>query len=304
MSVRQKANGRWEVRWEEPGGRRRGRTVDRRRDAERFDAQVRRVQQMGGLVKLDEDLPTLAEFVEEWWRVYALPNLAPNTRDVYGRVWDKHALPRLGGLRLRAITPGAVNLQLVEPMRRAGAGDAIIRKTLAMLQSVMSLAVVHDLVPANPVKPVRKPPQQRRDVVPIWPTTVEAIRARLVPRDATIVSVLAYAGLRPEEALALRWTDVRADGVVVERAVALGELRRPKTGGERVVRLLGPLAQDLAEHRLASGRPDPRTLVFPRGDGEVWRDHDWRTGAGECTSPRRAPSGSPRCAPTTCAARS
>jgi hypothetical protein len=67
-------------------------------------------------------------------------------------------LPRLGDVTLRAITPGVVNLQLVEPMRRAGAGEPVILKTLTMLQSVMSLAVLHhsDVVSTNPV---RKPAQ-------------------------------------------------------------------------------------------------------------------------------------------------
>jgi integrase len=276
VTVREKPNGKHEVRWLEASGRRRGRTFTRERDAIRFAAKTRTVLELGGVVVLDEEIPTLAAFVEEYWRVHAIPNLSANTRATYKRVWVKHVLPRLGDMRLRAITPGVVNLQLVQPMRRAGAGDAVIRKTLGMLQGVFGLAVVHDLVPTNPVRPVRKPPQRRREAKPLWPTLVEAIRAQLGPRDATLVSVLAYAGLRPEEALALRWRDVRVDGLVVERALALGEFRRTKTGHERTVTILAPLAQDLAAWRLASGRPADSALVFPRPDGREWQDHDWR----------------------------
>ena len=112
-------------------------------------------------------------------------------------------------------------------------------------------------MPTNPVRAVRKPSQGRRDAEPIWPTVVEQIRARLPHRDATIVSVLAYAGLRPEEMLALRWGDVRDDVLVVERAVARGELRGDelRKRHNRLVTLLAPLAKDLAEWRMASGRP-------------------------------------------------
>jgi integrase len=42
------------------------------------------------------------------------------------------------------------------------------------------------------------------------------------------------------------------------------------------VRLLAPLAADLAEWRLACGRPDDDALVFPRKDGRVWTEEDWR----------------------------
>lgn len=51
----------------------------------------------------------------------------------------------------------------------------------------------------------------------------------------------------------------------------------PKTGATRTVRLLTPLAQDLTEWRLASGRPTgPRALVFRRADGGSWRESGWR----------------------------
>jgi integrase len=273
-------DGKHQVRWRDATGRRRARTFTRERDAARFAAQVRTVLEGGGVLQLEREIPTLAAFVEEYWRVHALPNLAPNTREVYKRVWAKHVLPRLGDLTLRAITPGVVNLQLVEPMRRAGAGEPVILKTLTMLQSVMSLAVLHhgDVVQTNPVRAVRKPAQVRREAEPIWPTVVEEIRARLPQRDATMVSVLAYGGLRPEEMLALIWSDVRPTMLIVERAIARGELRGDdlRKRHNRVVRPLAPLAKDLAEWRLACGRPAAGELVFPRADGGLWRDHDWR----------------------------
>ena len=59
------------------------------------------------------------------------------------------------------------------------------------------------------------------------------MRAASSPRDATLISVLAYAGLRPGEALALQWRDVREQTILVERAISLGEekdTRRPLTG--------------------------------------------------------------------------
>jgi integrase len=80
-------------------------------------------------------------------------------------------------------------------------------------------------------------------------------------RDAALISVLAYAGLRPQEARMLAWRDVRERTVIVNAA---------KTNSRRSVRLLAPLAADLAEWRLRSGRPDVGAPVFPGGDGEAW----------------------------------
>ena len=87
VAVRKKKNGKWEVRWRDSSGRRRGRTIDRWRDADQFATELRRRQQVGHLVDLERGTTTLAEFVEQYWRDYAIPNLAPKTRAVYAQVW-------------------------------------------------------------------------------------------------------------------------------------------------------------------------------------------------------------------------
>jgi integrase len=95
-------------------------------------------------------------------------------------------------------------------------------------------------------------------------------------RDATLVSVLAYAGLRPGEALALRWRDIGEQTILIEKALSLGQETSTKTRRMRSVRLLTPLATDLAEWRMASGRPDDSALVFPTRVGSPWAETDWR----------------------------
>ena len=70
-----------------------------------------------------------------------------------------------------------------------------MRKTLAVLQSMLSAAVEEERIASNPVVKVRKPSQPpRRRVEPLTPRHVEAIRGQLSVADATLVAVLAYAG--------------------------------------------------------------------------------------------------------------
>jgi integrase len=111
-----------------------------------------------------------------------------------------------------------------------------------------------------------------------YPAAGRQASSALARRHRAMVSALAYGGLRPEEMLALIWADVRPEALIVERALARGELRGDdlRKRHNRVVRLLARLAKDLAEWRLACGRPSEATLVFPRADGGPWRDHDWR----------------------------
>lgn len=280
----------WRVRWRD-GGRMHSRTFARKRDADSFDAELKRRARLGDLDLLDAGRETLADFAREWWRLHAEPNLARTTRIYYATVWDLHVLPRLGGLELRRITPEVVEA-FQGDLRTAGVGDPTVRKVLSILQGVLTRAVVLRKISANPVAPIRKPTQARgRTVHPLAPASVEELRGELPARDAVLVSVLAYAGLRPGEALALRWGDVRERTILVERALALGHVKTTKTNRSRSVRLLAPLGSDLKQYRLASGRPGDRELVFPRPDGAPWTDFDYRNWRRRVFAPAAARAG-------------
>jgi integrase len=94
-------------------------------------------------------------------------------------------------------------------MMRRGVGDAMVVKTLTVLQSVLSYAVASGELDANPVREVRKPSQRPKRVVrPLSPEQVEALRRELDPVSASYAGVLAYAGPRPGEGLRLLWRDV------------------------------------------------------------------------------------------------
>ncbi len=122
------------------------------------------------------------------------------------------------------------------------------------------------------MRTVRLPVDRRDRVVrPLSPATIERLRGQLEAQkrfgDAVLVSVLAYVGPRPAEALALRWADVG------ERTV---RFYAPKTNRDRSARLLAPVRADLLAWRLRCGSPDDRALVFPRAHGGHWTDDDWR----------------------------
>ena len=62
----------WRVRWRQ-AGQNRSKVLGRKRDAEAFDAELRRKRRTGELTALDAGKETLAEFGEEWWKLDAEP---------------------------------------------------------------------------------------------------------------------------------------------------------------------------------------------------------------------------------------
>lgn len=162
-------------------------------------------------------------------------------------------------------------------MRAQGVGPEAVKKTKLVLQSAMRFAVEEGLIQGNPVQAVRLPkPEQHATVQAIGPSDIERLRVKLDARSATLVSVLAYVGTRPGEALGLRWGDIGEHTAVIERSDDDGTLKATKTGRTRSARLMGPVKLDLAAWRMASGRPDDDALIFPTATGEPWREHDWR----------------------------
>jgi hypothetical protein len=76
----------------------------------------------------------------------------------------------------------------------------------------------------------------------------------------------------------LRWGDVRERTLLVEKAAdGQGGVKTTKTGQARTVRLLAPLAADLAEWRERCPDSGDDALLFPNGSGGVWSDPAWQT---------------------------
>jgi integrase len=203
---------------------------------------------------------------------------------------ERHTLPRLGHIPLRELTPEVITRFRLD-LEKAGAGQPTVRKALSMLQGMLARAVEWQRIGSNSVAVVPKPStKRRREVVVLGPERVEALRRHLLERDrigdAVLISVLAYAGLRPwSEAVDLPWANVRERTLLVYA---------PKTRRERAVDLLAPLRSDLAEWRLACGRPSGRALVFPYScrpwtDSDVrnWRRLVWKPALNACELDQR-----------------
>jgi len=276
---RREDTGKWEVRFRE-GDTYRSRSFDLKGDAEDWIDSERRRRQLGWVPSSTAGRLTLSEFVEEWWRIYAIPNLKPRTRATYGYIWERHMRRRLGGLQLRELSPALVE-DFRAQLHAADVGEPTIIKAMGLLQGILKRAVLRGLLSANPVLPVDKPKQRHsRRVEPLAPAMIEAIRDQLDPFDATLISMLGYGGCRPDEAIRLRVEDLGQRSMHIDAR---------KTGRERVVRLLAPLAQDLREYQLASGvRRGP---LFPRSHGGEWKDHDWRNWRRRVYQPAAATAG-------------
>lgn len=277
------------VRFTDPDGTRRRRTFDSLEDALDFQAKRRSAkrwrpdeirQEQGGR-------QTLTEFFEEWWTTRGMVELKRSTLMVYRCLWEAHAEPRLGALPLRDIDARQV-VRFRGELTAAGVGPTSIVKTMSMLQRVFRDAVEYGDVAFNPFRAVQKPsPGPSREARPLMPLQVEQLARHLVGRghagSAALVRLMAYTGVRPQEALALHWYAVGDRTLLVELANTDGELDRLKNRKRsrkrsRSIDLVAPVRADLATWRNASGSPGDDALLFPHeSTGGLWLSEHYRT---------------------------
>ncbi len=268
----------WRVRWRDSAGQPHSKVLGRKQDAIAFDAEVKRSKRLGTLAAFEGGKQPLDEFAKEWARLHAA-HLSRQTRSLYAYLLETHILPRLGGYPLRELTTETIAHWYAD-LLAADVGPVAADKALTLLGGILQRAAEAGRIPTNPARLVRRAPRTRRtEVRPLAPITVETMRAAANERDSTLLAVLAYSGLRPGEALGLRWRDIREHTLLVERAISLGEEKDTKTTAHRTVRLLAPLAADLREWRMRRGRPGDDELIFPSRTGAPWTQsayQSWR----------------------------
>ena len=311
MSVeRDRRRNGWIARWREHG-RQRSRKFGLKSDAEVFEREVKRRQQLGPLAVQHLTArggPTLDQWVEQRWIPEHASTLAASTCQRYANVYERHIVRALGDVALGELTVARLRAWQAS-LLKAGATPGTVHKARTFLSSVLRHAAESEAIPGNPLSLVRAPKPGHRDAVePLAPATVEAIRgallhpgprevrpslrgqrrrrgyelsargtARTRQRDALIVSLLAYAGLRPGEMRALCLADIHEGTIHVQRAADPdGRVKATKTSHKRSVRLLSPLAQDVREYRLAIGRPPDPTVLLGDESGHPWDKTAWQ----------------------------
>jgi site-specific recombinase XerD len=301
----------WRVRWRQDG-QNRSRSFATKKAADRFDRRVKDLRAAGDLHLLDESprgSVTLYDYTYDvWWPQYAETNLSEETRATYATQLDLRIMPKWGKRPVRTLEPAPIEAW-VSQLRKDGVGDATILKTLAVFRAILKRAERDREIDRNPIALVAKPKQEpKRAPRPIAPYLVERMRALMLdppPRrdrrgrripvrdalmremDATLVSVLAYAGPRPEsEALPLTFEQIGRRTIT---------FRATKSGAvvERETRLLEPLARDLRRWRLRCP-PTDEGLVFPAATGGRWTGSDWDNWRERIFQPTAIAVGMPR----------
>lgn len=283
MSIHKTASGRWEVRWRESGrgSRNRSRTFRTLTEARRHEAKVVETRGMGAHAPAEASRERLEDFLARWFASNQ-PIWAPSTSILRASVIDRWIVPYLGDVRLRDLGTARCKAWR-DAMSADGASPVTVTNVMKTLSAALGDAAEEGDLPANPLRGLKRPQIIREPRQSLSAEQAERVRAELPSqRDRVLWGFMYAAGLRTEEALALRWSDVlglsRAGGMIkVDRVFNSGQIRNTtKTKRGRDVPVIAPLAQDLVELYESTMPEDNDELICPSRVGTPMNLHNWR----------------------------
>lgn len=199
---------------------------------------------------------TLAQYLD-WWSENVLKHeVTPVTiRSYSGRL--KVVKAKLGSIPLSKLHWQVIQ-QFYNDLRAAGSSGRTVQYTHTILQQALAHAVKGKLFNENPCANA-SPGSRDKVEMHVW--TVEEVQLFLErtreDRDYALWYTLLHTGLRPGEALGLKWADLNDDRVKIVRAVAeidakenrIEDVKTP--AGRRSLVLTKENLEVLKEHRKA-----------------------------------------------------
>jgi integrase len=281
VSIHRRVNKRrtvWIVRYRDPVPRER--TFERKADAERFERYVRHQLDTDHYLDPESAKVTFAQWAERWWPTVEASERAPSTISGYESALRIQVLPYLGGRRLRTLRRIDMEEWLGE-LRGAGYANSTIHSARTVAGMVLTSALDARIIAANPLAGIRVPTGSSRPRNALTVEQVEALAATVDPWWRPFTLVLAYCGLRPGEAAALRRRHLDDLGrLTVERGFSehRGRLleRDTKTHRARIVEVPASVLAELREHLERNGVHHPDALLFTTPTSEPIRLSNWR----------------------------
>ena len=216
-------------------------------------------------------MPIFFDYAQEWLNSL---QIVESTRKNYRSTMQNYWIPHLAHLPIDAISPVLMRkivngIEWTSPVRRKNA--------VRLVTSLFNQAVSDELIQRNPARSVPATRVVKRELDPFSRAEADAVIAKLYEVTSGLQAIYAcffefsfYTGMRPGEAMALRWSEVdtRNRTARVCRIRLYGKIQeRTKTKTSREVLLNDQALQALEKARLlTAARSD---YVFaPEGSGD------------------------------------
>jgi integrase len=250
-----------------PDGKRRYVSAKRKGDAEKALRQAMTDADRGFV--FDGGTLTLENYLTRWLTDSVKDTVRRSTFVQYKSVVNRHLIPALGRLKLKALTPAHAR-SLYREKLDCELSPRTVQYIHVTLHKALKQAVMDGLIPRNIADAVKAPQAHKIEVTPLTPAEVKVLlSAASGDRLETLYITAIHTGLRRSELLGLKWTDIDLDArtLSVQRSLDRdGTFNPPKRNkSRRSVKLTAQAAEALKGHR---ARQNEERLQL----GSLWED--------------------------------
>jgi len=205
----------------------------------------------------------------------------PATLRKYRGLVAQNIAPYIGGLKLSAFRKAEFDVLMSKLLVGKRLSTRSVNATIWLLNRMFKDAydneVLNKLIQFDKLHRTEKKPVK---AAPFTYAEILTVLTHVPQRYRPIILFIAYTGVRPNEAMGLKWGDVNLDKsvVTIERGIVNGVEGPTKTGIVRQIPLVPKLRKML--RRMGSSQKS-RSFVFTRADGKrpieghldrIWRD--------------------------------
>lgn len=274
----------WIVTYSDRSGKRRQKSFNLKKDADKFANQTHLDLERGIHVS-DADSCSIETAGALWIRTCENHGLERSTIGQYQSHLNHHINPLIGKTLLNELTIPFIR-KFQDDLRNKGTSEKMIRRIIISMGALLSDSQERGLVgrnivrdiPANRRAKADKSTQkrhQRKLAVGVDIPTIKEIRAivgQLEGKWRPLLLTAIFSGLRASELRGLPWTDINLEKreiTVSQRADPYGTIGSPKSGSAMRTLPIPPLLADELKKWKEICPQGEHNLVFPNGSGNV-----------------------------------
>lgn len=163
---------------------------------------------------------TVSEWMNFWMENELLGSVKKSSYQTYLTLLRKHIQPRIGHLRLIAVTPSIIHC-FVETLENTGLSFSTVKNAFRLLAAAMKSAQEEGLLPKNPCRKIKIQRNIGSEQRVLTRSEQESVRLN-AENDRDLPALLSlYTGMRLGEICALKWSDIDWDSgtVFIRRTV-------------------------------------------------------------------------------------
>jgi integrase len=249
------------------------RTASTRTEATKLLRELLKQRDDGRLSQITNE--TVATFGYNWAHNVKPLSVRPTTASDYEYLLTHYVFPRIGSIRICDLRAQHVQ-PLFNVLRAEGKSASTVNHVRSALHGMCTYAVKQGVIAFNPISAtdrVRRQPGEKTQVKTPWTVeeTVMALRkSETVDRVDCFLHLMLFTGLRPGEALGLRWEDVDLDRNILSVTGTMRDERRTLPSGEGVVRMVRNDPKTTHSRRVLSLQPDLRSALLRQRERQIF----------------------------------